>query len=360
MRRRAALLALCLTLLFLCAPGAFAAGGAVQAEASPEVRSYLEESPIQLEDFLRAPMEALRTLLQVPLRALWKKVFAQYVRVLFLLLCGAALVIAMPEEKWQPMLGTITACGCFLLLSDNLVSLTQTVADRAFTWRNYLVGFIPVFSGLMLSGGQPAGAGVYNGLFLMGVCGIAELIRRFLLPMISGFLALSAASVFSTSDALTHACRALGRLLHRILAAAGACFAALLGVQRAFAASADAAAGKAGWAAVTGAVPIVGSAVTSAANAILAGLHLLQTGLGFAAIAFLAADFLPLYSEVMLHCLLLEAGGTAARLLELSPCEDLMRCLAGFMEVVGAVLALFFGMIAFSTVWMLVLTGGAG
>ena len=56
---------------------------------------------------------------------------------------------------------------------------------------------------------------------------------------------------------------------------------------------------------LTGTIPIVGQSLSDAAGTVLSGIQLLKSGLGFAAIVFLAAEFLPLYMILMVHTVLL-------------------------------------------------------
>ncbi len=355
------LLLLCAGLLFCFAPAAFASGAGAESEAgqdTAEAEDYIERSPVQLSDFLQDPFGTLWQLMRQPFAELWRQVLAQYLKVFLLLFLSAALTLLATDESWQTALSWLAAGGCFLLISDSLTVLVETIAERSVTWRDFLVSYIPVFSGLMISGGQYAGATIYSGLFLVCVCFLAEALRSFLLPVSGMYLAVSVSSVFSGSKSLCTACGGAAKLLRKGISLSGVLFSLTMGLQRVFAASADAAAQNAGYSLLTGAVPIVGSTVAAAARTVMAGLHLLQAGLGFSALVLLGAEFLPIYIQVVLHWLMLECAQFIARLTELDICERLMGCLAEFTSVLAAILALFFSIVVVSTLLMLAVCGG--
>jgi stage III sporulation protein AE len=327
---------------------------------SRQTQPYLDEAPITLSDFLRAPAAALKTLLADKLTTPLRQILQLYGRVvLFLVLC-AAVVLAVPGDGWQDLLELVCAGGCFLMLSAALLRLVQNTAAQAQGWQAFLTSFLPVFAAATVAAGQATSAAVCTGLLLTGLSALSGLLQRVLVPGLSAFLALNAAAVFSGSASLGTACTALGRLLRRMAAAAGAAFTALLGLQRIFAASADSTAWRLGKAAMEAAVPIVGQTVTAAADTVLSAAETLRTGLAFAALATLAADFLPLYLSILLHLLLLEVCALTARLLGLEKSGEMLAGIAAGLEVAAALLALFFGMACVGTVLMIAYGNGGG
>ena len=106
-------------------------------------------------------------------------------------------------------------------------------------------------------------------------------------------------------------------------------------------------------------VPIVGQMLSAAADSVLAGLQALRSGLGFAVVAVLAAQLLPLYCRAMAHMLLLAGAALAARLLGLGGCGRMLACLSVCAEVLAALLALLFGMSA-AGILLMILVGNGG
>lgn len=79
---------------------------------------------------------------------------------------------------------------------------------------------------------------------------------------------------------------------------------ALLGPQRAAAFQLDRFSLRTGQL-LAGSVPIIGQTLSSASESILAGIQLLKSGLGLAALSVLGAEFVPLYLGLMIQLALL-------------------------------------------------------
>lgn len=108
---------------------------------------------------------------------------------------------------------------------------------------------------------------------------------------------------------------------------------------------------------LTGSVPVIGDALSGAADAVLAGMQLLKSTLGLAGIALLGAEFLPLYLTLLVHLALLYGCVLLCDLAENRRCKALFSCLAEAVRCMAAVTALFFGLMAVG-VAALMLSGG--
>ena len=120
---------------------------------------------------------------------------------------------------------------------------------------------------------------------------------------------------------------------------------------------------------LTGSVPIVGQALSNAADAVLAGMQLLKSTLGIAALLSIGAEFAPLYLGLLIHLLFLSgvADGTLRGVLSccgwlagiggLEYCHKLLQCFAEAVRCMAAVTALFF-MLFVVGIALLMLTGG--
>ena len=108
---------------------------------------------------------------------------------------------------------------------------------------------------------------------------------------------------------------------------------------------------------LTGSVPVIGDALSGAADAVLAGMQLLKSTLGLAGIALLGAEFLPLYLTLLVHLALLYGCFLLCDLAENRRCKALFSCLAEAVRCMAAVTALFFGLMAVG-VAALMLSGG--
>ncbi len=340
-------------LLALPACPAQAAGG--ELPGSESWQPYLDAAPLDMEAFVSDPLGALRSLLTGGLADTLRASVGGYAQI-FLFLLLAALLSLFIEDKRRSLLDLAAAAGGVLLAWGSLAGLAGAVCEKLDAWRLFLLGFVPVYEGVLALGGEPAAAAAAGGLFLSGLCVLAQALCALLPPLLHCYLALSAASCISTGAALSAACRGAGRLFRQGIGWAGAAFGGLMGLQRVFTAQLDSASRQLGQL-LTGAVPIVGQSLSDAAGTVLAGVQLLKSGLGFAAIAILGAEFVPLYMVLLLHAALLFGCELLCSAAGIGRCAVLFACLREAVQGLAAATALFFGICVLGTALMFAIGG---
>ena len=108
---------------------------------------------------------------------------------------------------------------------------------------------------------------------------------------------------------------------------------------------------------VTGTIPIVGQSLSDASEAVLAGIQLLKSGLGMAAILILLAEFLPLYLGMLAHLGCIVLCGTLCSLTGNNRGQALLTCFASAVRCMMACIALFFGLAVTGTALLFMLGG---
>ncbi len=331
--------------------------GTIQAFATDAAQDYIDSAPFSLQAFAQQPMQSLANLLLNGVVGQAEVIYTTYLQLLAFLLLGTMLHMLLLKSDWVPLLELLVAGGSFLLVSDVLLTLADDFASGAGEWQLFLLGFIPVFASVVLSCGESVGASLYSGFFLVAVSTFAQLLAYWLVPAIECYLAFAITSAFWIGDELPDACKTLGKLLKKLVAFAGTAFTFIFGIQRVFSAAADGVVIEASKT-LGSTVPIVGQTVSSAASTFLAGMQVIKTGLGFAAIAVVAVEFLPLYCTALLHLCLLSFAGFLCKLFSFARCGKLFDCLCVGIEALMAVVALFFFMLSVGTALMIVIGAG--
>ena len=108
---------------------------------------------------------------------------------------------------------------------------------------------------------------------------------------------------------------------------------------------------------LTGTIPIVGQSLSDASEAVLAGIQLLKSGLGMAAILILLAEFLPLYLGMLAHLGCIVLCGTLCSLTGNNRGQALLTCFASAVRCMMACIALFFGLAVTGTALLFMLGG---
>ena len=325
--KRDKLFRLSLAILFLWTSLALAAPAAMAASSTALPGSslwepYLQQSRIDLEKAASSPWETLKSFLPQSFGALVRQTASRYTSVLLFL-----------EEA-------------------------RKLCEQVESWRSFLLGFLPVYAGVLTMGGEGAAGSAASGALLTALCFLAQLAAAFVQPLLHCYLMLSMACCVSSEPALGVFCKGVGSALRQALGWAGKILVALLGLQRAAAFQLDRFSLRTGQL-LAGSVPIIGQTLSSASESILAGIQLLKSGLGLAALSVLGAEFVPLYLGLMIQLALLMGCSLLCSLTGISRCRALFDCFAEAVRCMAAVVALFFGLAAAGVALLFIVGGGS-
>ncbi len=361
--KRDKLFRLSLAILFLWTSLALAAPVALAASSTSLPGSslwepYLQQSRIDLEKAASSPWETLKSFLPRSFGALVRQTAGRYTSVLLFLTLTAVLGLLAGECTDGALLDLVAAGGCGVLLWGSLLEEAQKLCEQVESWRSFLLGFLPVYAGVLTMGGEGAAGSAASGALLTALCFLAQLAATFVQPLLHCYLMLSMACCVSSEPALGVFCKGVGSALRQALGWAGKILVALLGLQRAAAFQLDRFSLRTGQL-LAGSVPIIGQTLSSASESILAGIQLLKNGLGLAALSVLGAEFVPLYLGLMIQLALLMGCSLLCSLTGISRCRALFDCFAEAVRCMAAVVALFFGLAAAGVALLFIVGGGS-
>lgn len=230
---------------------------------------------------------------------------------------GAVIALLLGGHADGTLLDLVCAGGCGVLLWEKLVALSETLCTQIESWNRFLLGFLPVYAGVLTLGGESVArrfgrrfssdAAVCSGAGAHGAGAAAA-------PMLSGL-----------EHGLLHLCgNRAGELLQGGWPCAGK--AAGMGGQTSgcsFGSGAhlNAATGPCGpshRAASDRTVPIIGETLRDASETVLSCLQLLKSGLGLAALLTIAAEFVPVYLGMLIQLGLLSGCGLLCGMMAVS------------------------------------------
>lgn len=342
-----------LLLILLCFL-AYPAAGAETTTALPGQdlwQEYLDKTDLQMQSFAQDPLAAFRKLVpDGPVELLSRSLQGYSDAILFLML-ASLLSFLMGDASDGTFLDLGAACGCGVLLWNDLAALAQSLCEKMLGWRSFLLGFLPVYGGVLTAGGEINAGVAASGFLLSGLCLIAQGAALWVEPLLKSYLAISIACGISTQGELSSACRATGALLQKGLVWAGKAFSFLLGFQRVITLQLDQSTSRAGQL-LTASVPVVGQALGAASAVLLSGMKLLKSSLGIASILIVGAEFVPLYLGFLIHILLLSLLRLLAGLTGNRRCESLLSCFVQAVRCMAAVTAVFFELIIVGVILM--------
>lgn len=277
----------------------------------------------------------------------------------YLLLAGA-LGLLVGGDSWRKCLDSVAVLGFGVISLSAMMSLTDAVVTTAQDCQNYLVAFVPVFSGVAAVGGQTVGSLVYSGMFFALSGFLSGAIRVLLLPVMQIYFCFAACACVWGNPGIEEAASLFAKGLHWLLKLCGIVFSLILGVQNVLAGVADNAALRTGKSMLQGFVPVVGDAAAAALTSAAAAVQLLKGSLALAALLALAAMFAPVFLHCLLYGLAFAGAGVAASASGQKQCGQLCRLYFEGAKLCASVLVLYFFMVFLSTALLLVCGNGGG
>lgn len=323
----------------------------VTALLDGETSSVQQASGWQLRDVLEWLGSLAGQNLQKPLRFAFQASG-------YLLLAGV-LSLVVSGEHWRRCLDAVSLLGFGTLSLGTMMTLGDTVVRTAQDCQNYLIAFVPVYSGVAAAGGQTAGALVYSGMFFTMSGFLAAVIQKVLLPVMQIYFCFTACACIWGNAGIEEAASLFAKCLHWLLKLCGILFGLVLGLQNVLAGSVDSAALKTGKSVLQGFIPVVGDAAAAALSGAAAVVQMVKGSLALAALVALAVAFVPALLQCVLYAASFAGAGIVAAASGQKQCGRLCQLYFEGARLCASVLILYFFMVFLSTA-LLLLTGNGG
>ena len=288
-----------LLILILAAFLAVPVSAELAAPEVPEAGSRL--MPEETKDFGQALGGMLRDLLPVLAPHFYAALVASGS-----LAAVCLLVSLVPGEggRMGKLVGVVAASALLLSSTGAMIRLgEQTVTDIS----EYQKLLLPAMTAaLAAQGGTTAAAALYAGSAAFNTL-LSQWMVKLLIPVQYLFLAVSMAGNVLESDFLKNLKDTMKGMLLWCLKTVLSLFTAYLGITGVVAGSADAAAVKAAKAAFGTLVPVVGSVLADASEAVLVGAGVLRGAMGIYGILAILAVFLEPFCQIGIQYLILKA-----------------------------------------------------
>ncbi len=158
---------------------------------------------------------------------------------------------------------------------------------------DFMLAFSGIFAGILTVTGGMTTATVYQSS-IVALCEIAmHIATKILIPLLRMCLAMSIVDAVNPAVSLEGIIQLMQKVITWILGLMMAVFLGMLTVQSLVAVSADRAGTKAVKYVISGAVPIIGGAVSDAYSAVLGSIGVLRSGVGMLGILALCSIFMP-------------------------------------------------------------------
>ena len=227
-------------------------------------------------------------------------------------------------------------CLVFLLISASAAVADACVRALTLT-RQFMLALVPMLAAAAAFSGAPVTAAGANALTFTFAEGVSTVFTEFALPLTAVGAALSSASALCPAPGIEKFAAMLNRFAAWGIALTAGVFSAMLGIRGALGGAADSVTAKGVRFVLSGAVPVVGSAVGDALSSLAAGMGVMRGTLGVLAVFAAVLVNLPALCSVLVWKLLLFFISLAAELFDL---KKISAFAGAFTAVFNALTAL--------------------
>ncbi len=329
-----------------------ASGGRELLQALPdETRDLLDKlgiDTLEMSSFTQWDTQtALRELLSLVISLLRGPLSSAAVVLVVVLLC--AWVQGMREtlrtEEASAVFGTVcalAACGCVMVPIADCIG---DVRDAMTSTSVFMGSFVPVYAGILITGGKAATALSFQSVALYAAELLSWVAGQVVVPLMTVSLALGLTGSVTPQIKLGGVGKWLGKAAAWVLTLGMMLFSGLLSLQSLAGSAADTLGTRAVKFSIASFVPVVGGSLSEAFTTIQGCLGVLRSTLGCFGAAATALIVLPPLITCLCWCAILSVCRTATELFELESlttlldtARDTVKCLVGVLLAGGSFL----------------------
>lgn len=244
-----------------------------------------------------------------------------------------------------------------------LVPVLQTIQDAVEMMTgtgDFLLGFLPVYGGIMYASGKPISAFTYQSL-LMGTVEVFHLLASHLLVPLSGmYLALCLVGATNSGIEINGLTRGIKQVLTWVLGLFLTVFVGILTVKSFVANATDTVSLRTGKYLVGSFLPIVGGAVGDTLSVLQSSLQVMKSAVGAFGILVVFITFLPGMLQILWMQLSLQIAKGVGEILQMGQINKLLESAGFVLSLMQSVLVCYGMMVIISVSFMMLLGAGSG
>lgn len=242
-----------------------------------------------------------------------------------LLVLSVAFLSFLDEKNMITTTGYATVLCVVGVMAPLIFELLNVAVETVQSTAAFMLGFLPIFLGIVALSGAVTTAATSGGLLLGAATLLNNLASRFIVPMMGGYLAVSLCSGISPVFSKLRLADGLKRIAVWTLSLCGTLFAALLGFQSAIHTAADTVTVKTAKFFVGTTIPFAGPAISEALTTVNASVGLLKNSVGIYGVVVIAFLVLPILIRLLLWRFVLCVTAVLADFFEVNLISSILR-----------------------------------
>ncbi len=298
--------------------------------------SYEDIGGLSISDIVSAVSEAVTVKLRAPIKLL----FAIISIVIFCSFTKNTVEI-LSEKKSQNVYDLICIASAALIISEPLFSAYEDAAAAMDRGGQFMTAFIPIYVGIIIMSGGVVSGGVYNGITLAAAEIMVQTAENLIMPLLTMLAALAVTGSVFPETSVDSIITLVKKFITWGMTAAVTLFSGFVSLKTAFGSAVDSFTVKSAKFVMSGAIPVVGSAISDAYTTVRGSFDVMRSTTGTAGAFAIILLFLPPVIEVAAFRAAVIIGASAADMFDVKPVSKLLRGLDSGLAIAMSILICF-------------------
>lgn len=295
--------------------------------------NYNDIGNLSFGELIGVVTDSVRTRISAPLKVL---------RTLVIVVLFTAVMKSAGESVFSGINSGMYSMVCVItavtVIMPQLFTVYSSALEAIGRGGRFILVFVPVFAGITVMAGGVTTAGIYNLLILGASELIVGLSESFLIPVASLTAVLAVSGSVFPNISLESIINLLKRTVTWGMTVAMTLFTGFVSMKCTLGGKADGVASKTARFLISGAVPVVGGAVSDAYATVKSSFDVIQGTVGTAGMVAMIIIMLPPVIEVLIFRVVMWAGTAVAELFSTEPLVKLMKGIDSGLAVAQSVL----------------------
>ncbi len=220
-----------------------------------------------------------------------------------LTIIGVLLIFASFSGIFSAKANDMSLFVCFvsaIISTAPIFSIMEAVQSTIQSLCTFMLGLVPVYTGLAISAGKASASGGFSALLLLAAEAVSYLITYFFVPISGAVICLSICGGISPASIILRLAEWIKKSANWAMGIATTLFLGVLSVQNSFLTVADGVGIRTSKAVLGTAIPIMGPAIAETVGTATSCLNLLSSSVGIYAVLAVLVLTLPIIIELFL------------------------------------------------------------
>lgn len=282
---------------------------------------------------------------------------------LFILLVGVFMLMALVDslhtsEQMVTVQNFVGLTALLVVISSPVIECVQRAVNTIVECSQFLLGFIPVFTGVVAAAGKPVSSLTYSSFLFGTVQVISQIASSVLTPLLCIYLALCICGALNPQLHLDSAAASVKKVVIWTIGLLLTIFVALLSIQSLVSGASDTIATKTTKFFIGSSIPVFGSALSDVYSSIQGCLGFMKQVTGSFSIIVVICTFLPIVIDVLFIMLAVNLGAVVGDVMGVTRMCKLLRSVSSMLSLLLGLILCFAVMVIVSTTIIMVLSMG--